>query len=428
MNKQIFKICKAASLLGVFLTINAGSDELFSEYPELERKHLIQKVLMRNPDLFSVQESIETARHRSINESRLPDPYISGTVAPLTFASGTPGYKVGIKQSVPFPGKLGLKEKIRGADVEKNRARYKSLQIKLALAASNLYSHYFIISQTLEVNHHHQSRMKKLIESARVKYQTGQSGQQYLVQAQIAYENTRQKEWQIKTELHTVKIKLNQLLHRDPQATLPPPPTELLKVSHEYADKVDGNLAASNHPDLKIIEAEKEKAGHSIRLAMKESRPNLDLLAGYNNMWMNTDHRFTVGLGLNLPIIPSKRKSDILKSKSQLKSLEKKYASTQNRIAAGQSTRQQQILESKKILEHYSDKLMPLCETHVRLTRIDYESGKSDLESILNSTNHYKEVILNYTRAQAEYFNRIAALMAVRGEIPFYEKNKGEHK
>src|SRR5690606_16947670 len=96
---------------------------------------------------------------------------------------------------------------------------------------------------------------------------------------------------------------MNGLLHREPDAPLPPPPAELPArdlVERESADLI--RMALDRRPELES-QAGRIRAGEAaVDLARREFYPDFTVMGSYNSMWMATEHEWMVGVGVNLPV------------------------------------------------------------------------------------------------------------------------------
>ncbi len=105
---------------------------------------------------------------------------------------------------------------------------------------------------------------------------------------------------------------MNELLHRDPASSMPPPPPELtLATPHDASDANAHRAndvqrlqreAVSRRPELAAIRDRARAEQARAEGAKREAYPDVTVSTSYNSMWDMPEHRWMVGLGFNLPL------------------------------------------------------------------------------------------------------------------------------
>src|SRR5262245_13830487 len=87
---------------------------------ELSREGLVTSVLERNPSLDAARAAARAALARWPQETALPDPRFGYLARPRSFSSDEvdPANDFMLEQSLPFPGKLGLRGERALAEAE----------------------------------------------------------------------------------------------------------------------------------------------------------------------------------------------------------------------------------------------------------------------------------------------------------------------
>ena len=65
----------------------------------------------------------------------------------------------------------------------------------------------------------------------------------------------------------------------------------------------------------------------------------------------------------------------------------------------------EQFLTAADNLNHYESKIVKGSEQLIETSKKSYESGKSDITSLIVMKQSYKSIIIGYTQALAEYYN-----------------------
>ena len=103
-------------------------DEPFEGQASLERAALIEAALRRNPGLAAARSAWRAALARYPQETALEDPMLDGSIGPDSFGSDAvdPGFRIGLSQALPFPGKRGLRGERALAEAEASSQEYAS--------------------------------------------------------------------------------------------------------------------------------------------------------------------------------------------------------------------------------------------------------------------------------------------------------------
>src|SRR5262249_52424561 len=102
---------------------------------------------------------------------------------------------------------------------------------------------------------------------------------------------------------------MNELLHRDPELPLPPPSKELTvgaAPDRREAGRL-GKEAVERRPEIEAARLHVPAEQARSERAEREAFPDITLSTSYNSMWDMPEHRWMVGLALNLPIQVGRR-------------------------------------------------------------------------------------------------------------------------
>src|SRR5207237_7271760 len=99
-----------------------------------------------------------------------------------------------------------------------------------------------------------------------------------------------------------IVARLNGLLHRDPAATLPPPPAELAVPAGPATVDVLARDAVEARPQRSAAEARLRAGETRVRIAERAYYPDFELMGSYDSMWDIPEHRWMVGIGIDVPI------------------------------------------------------------------------------------------------------------------------------
>ncbi|HEX2799991.1 MAG TPA: TolC family protein [Thermoanaerobaculia bacterium] len=282
-----------------------------------EADALVAEALARNPDLVAARQEAEAARSRVSPAGALPDPMVTvnyendGTSISLGTEPMT-RLQFMAQQAIPFPGKLGLQERVAKADADRSATRPERVALALEAAVRRGYASLVEARENLRLVDEQVETWREIEEVVRVRYSAGMGTQQDVLRAQS--ERTRLLQQRRKDEAaeEGALVELRRLLYRPPEAPVPterrlvpgeplaaPPAEEFLKKTLEVT------------PELKEIAFAKERSRLAGELARRNLRPDFVASAGYMNrgslplMW-------SAGVGVSVPLWAGKKQRPLI--------------------------------------------------------------------------------------------------------------------
>ncbi|MGE5187271.1 MAG: TolC family protein, partial [Acidobacteriota bacterium] len=277
----------------------------------LDRGELVRAVIARNPGITAMREAWRAALADVGAAGAIADPMVTYELAPLSIASNVPfGQRVQVSQKLPFPGKRGRAGDAAVADAEIARADLRAATLAVAELASNLYDDYALAEQELVVNDHHQmaaAQMKKAVEA---QLAAGRGSTQDALAADVELAKMVEERVPIDAERAEIVARLDGLLHRDPEAALPPPRD--LQVAPAEPPPLAALLKlAAERPDA-FAAGERIAAGQAkVELAERAFDPDFEIMGSYDSMWAMTAHRWMLGIGIEVPLQRARRNAEV---------------------------------------------------------------------------------------------------------------------
>ncbi len=404
----------------------------FAAPPQLENSHslqdtlqdgkaltveqLVAAVLTHNPGLQGLAAAAEAGNYRIAPAGALDDPMLTYAGAPET-AGGRRGFqeRVELSQTLPWPGKLHLREDAARARAEGEQQSLADGRLALMATAKRLFAEWAYIHRTLQIKHSHRDLLVELRRVAETRYAAGRARQQEVLQAEV--EAAR-----IDTDIVThqrrqreVRAMINGLLNRSPQSTLPPP-APLPAPGEPPTLQVLQEAALEEHPELRRIQARIAGARARHGLAEKDYFPDFRLSAGYNSLWDDADKRWTVGLSVNLPFDFSNKRSasrdaasaDIMRYQWQLTDREAQLLA---QLEQGRA----RVEEAREIVAIHRQRLLPLAEESLDAAVADYRAGQGSFLNVIDAERQQLRTEDNLARAQADYLRTLADLERAAG-------------
>ena len=281
-----------------------------------EADALVAEALAKNPDLAAARGEAAAARARVSPAGALPDPmvtvsYENDGVSPSLGVEQMTRLSFMAQQAFPFPGKLGLQERVAKADADRSATRPERVALTLEAAVRRGYATLLEARENLRLVDEQTETWREIEEVIRARYSAGMGTQQDVLRAQS--ERTRLLQQRRKDEAaeESALVELRRLLYRPLDAPLPterrlvpgdpvvPPAEEFLKMTLEAT------------PELREAALAKERSRLAGELAQRNLKPDFVASAAYMNrgslplMW-------SAGVGVSVPLWAGRKQRPLI--------------------------------------------------------------------------------------------------------------------
>jgi outer membrane protein TolC len=393
--------------------------------PVLDRTAYVRAVLDRNRTVEAARQGWRAAVARVRQSGALEDPMVSVDVAPLSIGSRSArlGYDATISQRLPWPGKLSLDESVARAEADAEKSDYEAVRLELALAASLLYDDYFVAERSLEITAEHVELLRAMRAGAIAQFESGRASAQDPLQAEFELTHMEHDAVVLATKRDVTVAQMNELLHRAPDAPLPPPAKDLTPApAPEPADAQRlEKEAIERRPD--IVSARQHARAEQARAdrAGREYLPDVTVSTSYNSMWDMPEHRWMVGLGFNLPVQIGRRGGAVDEANAARAKFEAETDRMSDAVRTQVAVARKQLEESAHVLHIYDERLVPIARDEVRAARAAFTASQSPFVAVVDAEKNLRTVQLEQQVARADYDRRRAELDRALGRIPGLE-------
>jgi len=396
----------------------SGSDELFVGQTELSLPDLVSEVHRRNPTLQAALAAWGAASQRHPQVVALEDPVLQSMFAPGSFSSSSnvqASYFVGIAQKVPWAGKRALRGQIAQSEADAAGFDSQDVRLRLTEATRLAFLEYFLVERDRELNRANIEAVGKFRDTAKAKFEGNQVPQQDLLQADVELALLESRRIELDQNAKVVLARINTLLHREPQLSLPPPPKRL-----DIADglpQVDSlrQLALDQRPDLAAQLARIEAEQASVALAMKEFYPDFEIMGRYDQFWTDVVQRSQAGLYFNIPLNQSRRHAAVCEAMFRASKMRAEYDAQVDAIRSDVQAGYARLEGSHRNVRLYDTSLLPKAEENVSAAYAGYEAGTVDFLRLVAAERQLIELQEKYQEAVTDYYRRLAELERVIG-------------
>jgi len=404
----------------MFSTVTiANENALIANSGQLGMKQLILAVLKHNPSVEAMQSAWQAAESRIEQLSALDDPMLSYSFAPDTrnVKGRDVGQKIQFSQKLPWPGKLALRGDSARYEAKASKENIRLLQLQLVEASASAFADWYYIHEAQKINVVNQDLWREFRAIAELKYSTGRASKQHALRAEVEQVMLEHQAIVLLRKKRNILAHLNTLLNRAPDAVIAPP-TSLPKIQRLPSAARLRQMAIEQHPEIKALLAQKQASNSNVKLAERDYYPDFNVNAGYNSLWDREDKRFTVGLGINIPLGQGKRDAKLSEKRARLLQMKWRIQDKQAVVAGAVQRAYNNVEESRHVITLYSNKLMPLAEENLHAAKADYQSGKGGFLDLVSAEKNLIQTQLSFAQAKANY-QRHLAMLARHVGIPY---------
>lgn len=381
----------------------------------------IDAALKNNIDLQAAQLNINIAKNNIKSANRLQNP--SFDVFYNFGASGwTEPRQLGMSQTVEIAKRKARKNLAKSnLKLVETNVGYTKFDLKMDVreAYINLVAAKSVLA-TLEQQQHLQV---ELLSIAKKRVKEGKVPEIDVIQAEIALN-------QMITQVNTAKVNVKSALSdfnkiiNDPDNITYDSKDRIFSEENNFAEMLTPapdeefpqfsqivSEALENRYDIQIAKQEIDVAEKNLTVVARQRIPDLSVSGGYGyQMARHTDDgRFNSGgyVGASIVNIPLfyNYSPEIQNAAYKLQQAELKYQSVKNKAVKDISAAYDKFLTAAENLNYYESKILISSEELIEVSKKAYESGKSDITSLIVMKQSYKSIIVGYTYALAEYYN-----------------------
>jgi outer membrane protein TolC len=332
------------------------------------------------------------------------------------------GWRVDLAQTIPFPGKLGLRGETALAESEAAEHDLAGVRVRLATMGWLLFDEYYLAERSIEVNAHHVRLIEDFRRLAENRYEAGEASQQDPLQAEVEQGRMLQQAVTLRAARRIAADRLNVLLHRAPGSPLPPPPTALEPPGENAPDR-EAVLARAlaERPDLRAADARVRAGEAAVALARREFLPDLTVMGAYDRIWQERDLQPFVGVALDVPLQLGRRRARLDEMRARLASAERERAGLETEARFAVASALERLAEAQEILGLHRDRLLPAARDQLEAARIGFTSGRNSFLALIEAENNLRGVELGLERARVTVSRRVAELARATGTPPIPE-------
>jgi cobalt-zinc-cadmium efflux system outer membrane protein len=397
----------------------------------LSLEEAVSMAIEGNPGLAEMQARAEAMAAIPSQAGSLADPMVSFTA--LNFPVDTfsrdqepmTQLQFGIEQALPFPGKLGLKERAAEFDADAASSNVDEARLRLIRNVKQTWWQTFYLDRALETVSRNQDLLRQLVEIARTKYSVGEGLQQEVLLAQVELSRLLDRQVQLKGMRQTQAARLNALLNRRAGT----PVVLAVQVNEALARlKPEATLyahAEDARPLLEQRRQELEAARTRRDFAERDRYPDFSVGAAYGfRQGENPDGSSrpdfaSLRLGMSLPLYAGGKQNKAVDQRTS-ELLQKQYALQDewNKVQAEIAAAVADYRRASEQVQLFETGILPQARQTVASMLSGYQVNKVDFLNLVRSQVTLYDYETQYWKSFSEARQALARLTAaVGGEV-----------
>lgn len=409
-----------------------------------------------NPSIFAARNRVSAARARIGPAAAWPDPMLMAGIQNLPLGkmsdqgmpmSTLPGddmtmRMVGVSQTIPFPGKPGLRRQIAEREVDAALAALRSSSLDIERDVRKSYFELAYLDRAIEIVNRNQPVLADVIRVAEAHYAAGLAGQQDVLKARVEAARLGETASSLLEQRRSTLAGLNALVDRESsapvdsaripervtRAALAADPARIRFATQTLGARAADSplpplatlqeLALNQNAQLRARRAMIAAQSARVALAEKAVKPDIDLSIQYGQRTQRPDMISAV-VSIPLPIHKRARQDqEIAEARSELAALQAEQAAEANKVRSEVARLVSDLERSRTQLALYAKAILPQSQAAVGSSLAGYQAGKADLLSVLDNQGTLFEYETANHRALTDFARTLADLETlVGGEV-----------
>lgn len=358
-------------------------------------------------------------QHKIKASSTLDDPFIAVGLDEIPFGGGKAKVRrYQISQSIPFPGKLGIRSEIAETKAESSEFGALTVMRQVQVLATQTFLRASYNKQEIILNENIQKIIQETTASAKARYRTGDASHHEWLLAKLEMSVLNVELLRLKRTQKTLAALLNELRNKPPETFIEVDYGDLLNAE-DGPIEVQTNLELQ--PEMQVVNAQKRSAEAELKLVKLTYAPDF-VIQGMAMEPLNRDPEMKepsswgVMVGVTIPLFFWRKQSELVDAakKDRLATLSD-YQSLKNRLNTEITDAKQQLQTSLDVVRLYKNDVIPITEIAVKNARISYASKTLPMRQLLDALRTQRTQELELLAAQMDVIvakTRMAELLS----------------
>jgi outer membrane protein TolC len=379
----------------------------------------VNQALERNPEIQQLRHRRSAMEAKAKQAPYLEDPQLAFQAGGVPLSNPTSfdqadANSIGIRQMLPFFGKLGLKEKIaqREANIAEQEVRAKEREIISTVKIA--YADLFMAERSIEILREQLEILRIVVGATEARYRVGKVTQQDVFKAQLEQSELLNQLIVAEEEISVATVKLNTAMYR-PARTPIQIPADLDPADTMVNLSGLDDLALASRPELRGAQQEIERAEVMYELADR-NRKYPDFMVGWDYMRMPTEmkkDRYAAMINITIPFSPwtaGKRAYEVEESLAEIRAAKSSREAVRNMMVKEVAQAEAKVWAAKRSRELYREGLLSQAELSFRSALAAYQTGRVEFVNLLEAQRALREARMGYYKSTANFLQNLADL------------------
>jgi len=392
---------------------------------QLKLSEAVAEALEKNPEIQLLRQRLESVSARAKQAPYLEDPEIAFQLGGMPLSNPTSFNKsdtnsIGIRQKLPFFGKLGLKERIAQQEVRVMEQELRAKEREIISMVKMAYADLFMAQKAIEILREQLDIMRIIIRATEARYQVGRVTQQDVFKALLEQSEIMNQLINVEAESSAAQAKLNSAMYRPPRSPVQLP-VDLTTPSVDLNLPGLDELALTNRPQLKGAEEEIGRSERMYELA-ERNRKFPDFMVGWDYMRMPMEmkkDRYGAMVTITIPFSPwtiGRRNYEVEESLAEIRAAKTNRDAMRNMTLREVAESQAKVQAARRSITLYSEGLLTQAELSFRSAMAAYQTGRVEFVALLEAQRALREARIGYYKATVGFIQNLADLERVIGK------------
>ena len=375
-------------------------------------------VVEQNADVEAARAAYQAALQVP-GQSGWEDPMLEFSLGPASLNRDDvhTAYRIGVRQAIPL-GKLGSPREVAAREAEASAADLSTVLNDVLRTARESFAEYARANASSVVIAEMRQVVEQLRRVALSRYSAGLVGESDALMAETELSMLDHEAIKSENDAARAVAKMNALLHRSWDASMPLPPVTLDPPGKVRELRSLIEEAWVERPEI-LAAASRYRADEArVHVAESARIPKLEFMAAYDRFMQEDPLRPMVGVSVSLPIFSGPRSASEGEAQAGLVEARAKQVAVTDKVAMEVQSAYLDVEQSAHEAQLVRETQLPVAQRALGAARAGYESGKNDFGSLLQAERDLTEARLTELRVLGEYHAARAELSWAVGKLP----------
>lgn len=386
-----------------------------ADHPRLSLPDLLQEMLERNPDIRAARERWDAARAVVPQVQTLPDPMLQLGYQRMPMVEPLQGPMYGVRQHIPFPGKLRLRGEVASQQAGRVEQEYHAIRLRVISRLKQDYWDLHFVHKGIEIVEKNKLLLMQFEKTANARYSVGRAAQQDVFRAQVELSRVLDRLAVLEQRKESLHAAINRHLNRPPIGPLGTP--EEIAIQPIVLDLTElAQRAGQVSPILLAFAKDIQRGEHALSLARREYYPDFSLSAlGMYNERIN-DNGYQVMLGVQIPLFyQTRQREGVTQAGADLSNARESFTAARQDVLFQVKDAYERAKRAERLIRIVGHAIIPQATLALQSAQAGYGVGKVDFLTLLNNLLTLQENELELHGEMVAHEKAVARLEELTG-------------